>query len=459
MRNWLSRITGAAGTGGDSYADLPARVREAIRHQQDQSEILIGWIQLAVVIVFGFLYSVSPKTFTMDLRVSMGVGVEPVPWAIGIYLVFTVIRLALAYRRHLPGWLLSLSVVIDLAVLYGLMYSFHLQYDQPASFVLKEPTLLYIFVFIALRALRFEARYVILTGVVAALGWVGMVLYVITDERGNPMITHNYVVYLTSNSVLIGAEVEKIASILTVTAIIALALARARALLVRAVAEGTAARELSRFFAPEVAREITHAAQTVSAGHGVVREAAIVNIDVRGFTRLAADMPADDLIALLHDYQSRLVPIIQRHGGTIDKFLGDGIMATFGAVQPSDRYAADALAAIDAVMAAVDAWTAERASRGLPALRVGAAVATGRIVFGAVGDETRLEYTVIGDAVNLSAKLEKHTKAEGVRALASIDAYKLALAQGHVPPDACEVRHACRVAGVTDPLDLVVLAA
>lgn len=458
MASWPARIAKFNSSADEGHAKLPERVIRAIGAEQDRSEILIGWLQLAVTVVLGLLYAVSPKTFTMEAPVTMGFAIEPVPWAIGAYLTFTLIRLSIAYRRRLPGWLLSLSVVIDLAVLYGLMYSFHLQYEQPPSFVLKEPTLLYIFVFIALRALRFEARYVILTGLTAALGWVLMVVYVVTDAHGNPMITHDYVVYLTSNSVLIGAEVEKIASILTVTVIIALALARGRRLLVRAVAEGTAARELSRFFDPTVARRITSSDEAIAAGEGVVREAAILNVDVRGFTRLSTTMSANDLIALLHDYQSLVVPIIQAHGGTIDKFMGDGIMATFGAAQVSETFAADALRAVDAVMEAVVAWQNERMNAGLAPLRVGAAVAIGRVVFGAVGDGARLEYTVIGDAVNLSAKLEKHTKAEGVRALATAEAYSRAIAQGYNAEAAPTLRKACAVAGVEGPLDLVVLA-
>ena len=180
-------------------------------------------------------------------------------------------------------------------------------------------------------------------------------------------------------------------------------------------------------------------------------------LDVRGFTGLSQFLPPDALMTLLSAYQATVVPVIQRSGGTIDKFLGDGIMATFGATEPSETYAADALRTALAALEAVDAWNAARAGEGGPDLRVNAAVATGMLVFGAVGDAQRLEYSVIGDPVNLAAKLEKHTKVEAVRALVSETAWRLAVAQGFDAPTPPERRPARSVEGVDRPIDLVVL--
>ncbi len=450
MGPWLKPWGVREGRGIDP---LPARVRAAISQQQDRSEIAIGWIQLAVVLTFGALYALSPKTFDASAMI------EPVPWALALYAGFTILRLFLAYRRRLPAWFLALSVAIDMGLLLALIWSFHIQYEQPPSFILKAPTLLYVFIFIALRALRFEAAYVLLAGSVAAVGWLVLVSWVVTADPADSMITRDYVAYMTSNSVLLGAEFDKVVSILVVTGIIALAITRARRLLVRAVAEGAAARALSRFFAPEVAREITGAERVPEAGQGVVRDAAILVVDLRGFSALASRIPGDEVMALLAEYQARMVPAIRRHGGSVDKFLGDGILATFGAVVPSDRGAADALTALDDVLSEAADWARARVTAGEEPLRVGAAVATGRVVFGAVGDEDRLEFTVIGDAVNLAVKLEKHTKAEGVSALATAAAHAAATAQGYrraVLPEALPAR---RVGGVDEPVDLVVMAA
>src|SRR3954453_17689837 len=182
---------------------LPERVRRAIARQEEDSEKLIGWVQLAIVLVFVILYTVSPKTF--DQRAA---SFEPVPLALGGYALFTLMRLGLAYGKRLPGWFRYLSMVIDMALLMGLIWSFHIQYHQPASFYLKAPTLLYVFIFIALRALRFEGRFVLAAGFAAAAGWAILVGYVALSDGAMSMVTHDYVHYLTSNAVLIGAEVD-----------------------------------------------------------------------------------------------------------------------------------------------------------------------------------------------------------------------------------------------------------
>jgi adenylate cyclase len=181
-------------------------------------------------------------------------------------------------------------------------------------------------------------------------------------------------------------------------------------------------------------------------------------VDLRGFTPLTRSLAPDEVMRLLSEYQSRVVTAVTAHGGSIDKFMGDGILASFGATRPSRSFAADALRAVDDLLEATAAWALERRAAGLPAAAVGAAIATGAVMFGTIGDRSRLEYTVIGDPVNLVAKLEKHTKEERVRALCTVATWELAGAQGYRAAAPREPRPARPVAGVEAPLDLVVLA-
>ena len=437
----------SAGAMGDS---VPSRIRAAIAAQQDDSERLTAWIQLGIVLFFAALYSVAPKTYTGNLMY------PPVTMALAVFVAAAALRLFVAHRGRVPGWFVGGLIVADMALLLLLIWSFHIQYEQPPAFSLKAPTLLYVFIFIVLRALRFEARYVLLAGVTAAVGWTLLATYAVVTDPG--MVTRDYVHYLTANAVLIGAEIDKVITILVVTAVLSLALVRARRLLVQSIVEAAAAQDLSRFFAPEIASRITGAEQQVQPGYGEAREAAILTLDIRGFTQLSKTLPPSDLIGVLVEYQSRMVPAIQKHGGSIDKFLGDGILATFGAAGPSNSHAADALRALEAVVAAAGEWNRERAEAGAAPLHVGAAVASGRVVCGAVGDETRLEYTVIGDAVNLSSKLEKHTKTIGARAVAAGETYDLAIHQGYRPAKEPIRMPATEILGIEGAVEIVVLS-
>ncbi len=436
----------------DPAAAAPRVVAAAIAAQQNESERLIGWVQLTLVAAFLVLFLMAPNLLPVSIFERTAF------WALTLYALFTVLRLYLSYRIRLPAWFLYLSIVADMTLLMTLIWSFHLEYQQPAPFYLKAPTLLYVFIFITIRTLRFEARYVVVAGLTAAFGWVVLLGYAVWSVGGDMTITRNYVTYLTSNSILLGAEFDKIISILTVTGILALALWRGRNVLAVGASDHAAAEGLSRFFAPEIADQIKQSDNPIKAGDGEARQAAILMTDIRGFTIMAQDLEPAETVRLLGEYQATLVPVIQRNGGTVDKFLGDGILATFGASRPSETYAADALRAARECAAAAAGWSARKQAEGMPEIRVGAAVAAGRVIFGAVGDESRLEYTVIGDPVNLAAKLEKHTRVENCRALTTQYAFDTAVTQGFAP-DGREIPLANRkVDGIETRQDIVKLA-
>ena len=450
IRNWVRRLR----SDREAEEKLPERVQAAIRGQQVESQRLISVLQLGVVLFFILLAAIQPEQAAAARNPDL---IDPVPVVLGGYALFTLVRLYLSWRERLVPWLLYLSIVVDMALLLVLIWSFHLEYGQPPSFYLKAPTMIYVFIFIGLRVLSFRARYVVAAGITAAAGWAMLSAYAILASGGWEMVTRDYIEYMTSNSILIGAEVDKIIAILVVTLILAVAMNQARRLVVRSAAEGEAARDLARFFSPEVAHQITASAQVIEAGSGEARDAAIVFCDIRGFTRFSHTVPPGEVIAMLTDYQRALVPAIQAHGGTIDKFMGDGIMATFGAARPSETAAADALRAVDAVMEAAADWNRRGTGEGRPAHRVNAAAAFGPIVFGAVGDRERLEYTVIGDPVNQAAKLEKANRTEAVDALTDRGTFEAARRQGY-DAESVEHRSGSRLEGFDEPVDLVVLA-
>lgn len=392
---------------GDGPAGSPpARVRWLIVEQQVRSEILIGWVQFALVLFFLILYSVSAKT-------SGGTRFLPVPWVLAAFLVVTALRLLAAYRRWLNPPLLVLGVCLDMALLMGLIWSFHLQYEQPAPFYLKAPTLLYVFIFIALRALRFEPLYVAAAGLAAAVGWLLMLAY--AASSGDMVVTRDYVHYMTSNSVLIGAEIDKVISILMVTAVLVLGLVRARRILYRAVLDSVLAKDLSRFVAPEVADRISASDEGLQAGDGEVREASVLFTDIEGFSTISERVSPERLVALLNEYFDAVSQAIDLHGGVITQFQGDAMLVAFNTMKRDPEHAAGAVRAALAIQAA----TRERLFGGDTRMRTRCGINTGRIVTGAVGARDRLLYTVHGDEVNVAARLEQLNKKYGTYILAT----------------------------------------
>jgi len=187
------------------------------------------------------------------------------------------------------------------------------------------------------------------------------------------------------------------------------------------------------FVSPAVLREILDGRLQPVLG-GERREICLLFSDIRGFTTLSESLPPEEVTRLLDRYFTRMVAAIHAHGGTLDKFMGDGIMAFFGAPQPRDNPCADAFAAARAMLEALEGFNREIASEGRPPLAIGIGLNYGAAVVGYIGAADRHEYTAIGDAVNAASRIEGLTKQAGYPLLASravID--RLPMRDGCVP--------------------------
>ncbi len=140
------------------------------------------------------------------------------------------------------------------------------------------------------------------------------------------------------------------------------------------------------------------------------RELTVLFCDLRGFTPMSEKMAPERLRELLNLYFLRMSQIIHGHGGTLDKFIGDAVMAFWGAPQSDDRHAAHAVQAALAMIAAVEPLNAELAERGLPPLAPCIGLATGVVCVGDLGSSLRRSYTAVGDGVNLAARIESATR-------------------------------------------------
>jgi adenylate cyclase len=174
---------------------------------------------------------------------------------------------------------------------------------------------------------------------------------------------------------------------------------------------------LQRYFSPQVAAQLAEPAALGNAGRTC--DVTILFCDLRDFTPLCEALPAPAVVTLLNAFFERMVAVVFAHGGTLDKYLGDGLMAYFGAPVAQADHAQRAVRCAIAMRAALATLNTERAAEDASPLRMGVGIHTGAVVLGDIGAPLRRDYTVVGDAVNVAARLQERTKAEGVDVLVS----------------------------------------
>jgi adenylate cyclase len=166
---------------------------------------------------------------------------------------------------------------------------------------------------------------------------------------------------------------------------------------------------LERFLAPEVVELIAANPDKVRLG-GANQEVSVLFADIRGFTSLSETLPPERIVEILNEYFTRVADVIFDHGGTLDKFLGDGLMAIFGAPISKGNDAANAVKAALSIQALMFELNRDAQARDWPELQVGIGVNTGIVTAGNIGSPKRIDYTVIGDAVNVSSRLCSNAK-------------------------------------------------
>jgi adenylate cyclase len=165
---------------------------------------------------------------------------------------------------------------------------------------------------------------------------------------------------------------------------------------------------LGRYFSPQVAAHIEHTSLGLAAGQQC--DVTVLFADLRQFTTLSERLTPAETVALLNEFQSSMVAAVFAYHGTLDKFLGDGLMAYFGAPVVRPEHPLLGVRCALAMQAALAELNAARVVRSQPPLRMGVGVHTGPVIVGAIGTENRREYTAVGDAVNVAARLENLTR-------------------------------------------------
>lgn len=216
--------------------------------------------------------------------------------------------------------------------------------------------------------------------------------------------------------------------------------------------EATTKQMMERYLPPQLVGRLFSGGASLEPG-GEARTVTLLFADIRGFTTIAERLPAEAVVDLLNAALSRLSDAVFAHSGTLDKFTGDGLMAIFGAPVAQLDDAARAVAAGLAMLEAIRDLDAQQPA-GAPRLAIGVGIHTGEAIVGNIGSARRLDYTAIGDAVNLASRVEGLTKELGAPLLLSRATRDAALAAPGADPLHFTAAGEAPVKGRSRPVEL-----
>lgn len=329
-------------------------------------------------------------------------------------------------RRTLPvATRTALSTVVDPVLITMVLAPLAIWPHPDYRGMLREIDTAFFFLAILASALRLMVPAVISGSAASAIGLLGLVGY---DHLHNRAVLDDASGELTRALILLAGS----------TALATLMASRARRLVyqgARATLDAERARQRLGVYISEEFAARALADKGLQLG-GERREVAVLFSDLRGFTAYAESVPPERLVSELNEYLRVMVDEVRREGGVIDKYIGDAIMAVFGVLDDSDTAAARALRAAAAMDVALARHNEERTRRGRPPLAHGIGVHVGSVIAGNVGTPERMQFTVIGDVVNLASRLESASKELQASVVASMDVVQAARRGGleaHVP--------------------------
>jgi adenylate cyclase len=308
--------------------------------------------------------------------------------------------------------------------------------NWPVGFQFRFDTFMYFFVLLATATLTYSWRTIVAMGTwvtglwVVGVGWAWMQpnTHAVLSERVRAAVgaDHRMFALIDPSTVNIPARFQELTVFLIVAMTLAVAVRRSNALLVSHAGIERERTNLARYFSPNVVEQLSKNDEPLKQVRTV--NVAVLFADIVGFTAYADGRSPTEVIGTLRQFHEHMEREIFRHEGTLDKYLGDGLMATFGTPFPGASDAGNALRCAQAMLGAIDELNRERKHRGEPPIRISLGLHYGEVVLGDIG-LNRLEFAVIGTTVNAASRLESLTREFGCAMIASDDLVQQARAE------------------------------
>lgn len=379
---------------------MMSHISMALARAEHETEQLLAYLRTFVVILITAVFWASGALEQDHMAMFSVAGLGALALA----------SLTLAWSGFFRPWLPWVFATLDVILLLHCVTVFTIGMGMPFHTVLGAPGASLIFLFLAIAAVRQWPFLVLYTGGLFLAGWLGLWLIAETSDPAPSAAPH----------AALAGELARLAVIALTSGVLFVTARRTRRVLTDFIKETRLRANLARYFSPAIADELARTGPEAQSFRP--QKAAVMFVDIRGFTAMAEGMTADELAEFLNDYRRRVCLPVSEHGGIVDKFIGDGIMAVFGVPEPNHDDARNAVNCALALLRAVDRWNVDRSNASRPAVKIGIGIHFGDVIAGALGDEQRLEFTVIGDTVNAANRIEELAGELGLRLLVSADA-------------------------------------
>lgn len=395
------------------------------RHKKEGLELAVKsrWVALSVIAVMLPFLNPRPEVLYYEVLILAVAGVGWIQRRVG--------RVGLS-RAELA---VNFCDLVLMTIILGFPNPFS-QGDLMPTMTFRFGSFLYFFVILAAGTLAFSWRTVISIGTWTSGLWLGAVgvqwwFFVptpgLTEALAEiPGMSARMLEVLDPNSFQFDVRIQEVVVFLIVAVTLGVSMRRFDRLLMGTAALERERANLSRYFSPNVVEELSQNDEPLKQIR--TQGVAVMFVDIVGFTEYASKRTPQEVIWTLRDFHALMEVEIFRFGGTLDKFLGDGLMATFGTPSTGPSDALNAVKSARAMMASLDQWNAERRSTGDQEIYASIGLHYGEVVLGDIG-VTRLEFAVIGNTVNVASRLEALTRNLGVSLVASDDLVEKARSQ------------------------------